>query len=411
MSTQTIPTAQYKEIFKEITEFVDKYTHSNIDNNANVIITTFDVNHNRWFQIVPFMKDCNKYVEALMLYCIAVDNLPTYESLQKLSSYISEFESYNLSQHAYRKDLYYSLGITWHHLGKIYDKFAIEAFKKYIFYLLGLSSHTSYSPICYSFRKCTTYLYQSLALEQLNLSSPSTFNDPFDSPIISLLDKNDEIAMLIRTAYLDCVKIACFVSNVMQPFDKDGNIFGEIVRNKRKQEDNTSEEFQNELMWAHYADYHRGICIKYHFPNSLTSLYSEPGTSVKYFRDVQYKDDLSVLTEKKDSITIEDAFFAKSKAWKYENELRLILCDPNSTGLYDSIDIPNCIEAIYFGMKCTDKDIKVIREIMKNKEFVTRQKIMVENKWKIVETRGPVSFYQMEFDLKKFGSLIAKKLQ
>lgn len=67
MSTQTIPTAQYKEIFKEITEFVDKYTHSNIDNNANVIITTFDVNHNRWFQIVPFMKDCNKYVEALML--------------------------------------------------------------------------------------------------------------------------------------------------------------------------------------------------------------------------------------------------------------------------------------------------------------------------------------------------------
>jgi hypothetical protein len=106
MSTQTIPNAQYKEIFKEITEFVDKYTYNNIDNNANVIITTFDANYNRWFQIVPFMKDCKEYVEALMRYCIAVDNLPTYESLQKLSSYISEFESYNLSHHAYRKDLY-----------------------------------------------------------------------------------------------------------------------------------------------------------------------------------------------------------------------------------------------------------------------------------------------------------------
>lgn len=31
MSTQTIPNAQYKEIFKEITEFVDKYTYNNID--------------------------------------------------------------------------------------------------------------------------------------------------------------------------------------------------------------------------------------------------------------------------------------------------------------------------------------------------------------------------------------------
>lgn len=98
-------------------------------------------------------------------------------------------------------------------------------------------------------------------------------------------------------------------------------------------------------------------------------------------------------------------YFAKSKAWKYENELRLILCDPNSTGLYDSIDIPNCIEAIYFGVKCADKDIKVIREIMKNKEFVTKQKIMVENKWEFVETRVPVSFYQMEFDLKNLVPL------
>lgn len=36
---------------------------------------------------------------------------------------------------------------------------------------------------------------------------------------------------------------------------------------------------------------------------------------------------------------------------------------------------------------------------------------MVDNKREIVETKTPVSFYQMEFDSKKFGSLIAKKLQ
>lgn len=129
MTTQTMPKDQYDEILKEITEFVDKYTQDNISNNANIIITTFDANHDIWFQIVPFMKECKEYAEALMLYCTAIDKQPTYESLQKLSSYISEFESYNLAHHGYRKDLYYSLGITWHHLGRIYDTFAIDAFK------------------------------------------------------------------------------------------------------------------------------------------------------------------------------------------------------------------------------------------------------------------------------------------
>lgn len=114
-TTHFMPKNQYTEVSKEITEFVDKYTQDNIGNNANIIIKTFDANHNRWFHIVPFMEDCKGYAEALMRYCIAVDNQPTYESLQKLSSYISEFENYNLAHHAYRKDLYYSLGIV---LGK-----------------------------------------------------------------------------------------------------------------------------------------------------------------------------------------------------------------------------------------------------------------------------------------------------
>ena len=48
---------------------------------------------------------------------------------------------------------------------------------------------------------------------------------------------------------------------------------------------------------------------------------------------------------------------------------------------------------------------------MKNREFVTKQERIVDKKHKTIETRTPVSFYQMEFDSKKFGSLIAKKLQ
>ena len=38
MSTQTIPNAQYKEIFKEITEFVDKYTHCVFRRNVGQVV-------------------------------------------------------------------------------------------------------------------------------------------------------------------------------------------------------------------------------------------------------------------------------------------------------------------------------------------------------------------------------------
>lgn len=46
-TTHFMPQNQYDEILKEIIEFVDKYTHDNVDNNANVIITAFETNHNK----------------------------------------------------------------------------------------------------------------------------------------------------------------------------------------------------------------------------------------------------------------------------------------------------------------------------------------------------------------------------
>ena len=69
------------------------------------------------------------------------------------------------------------------------------------------SSHTAYSPTAFAFRKCTNFLYQSLVNEQLNLSSPTTFNDPFDCPIRELLNNGDDI------------KIADYVGNVLWKYD------------------------------------------------------------------------------------------------------------------------------------------------------------------------------------------------
>lgn len=399
---------KFSRINEEMSLFRTKYFRK-INNNSEIVISEFESKHDEWFSIVPYMQNCDLYGDCLIIYSNAIDLQLTFDSLNKLSLLISEFENYEHSPHNYHQALYQNLGISWHKLNKLYDNNAVEAFRKSIFYLLGLSSHTSYSPICYSFRQCSTYLYQALIKEQINLSSPSTFNDPFDSPIIALLDNKDEISKLIREAYLSCVKIACFVSNVMLPFNKDpNNPIGDIVSNKQKRMGNIP-EFLNELMWAHYADYHKGICIKYHFPNSFTQVHTKPNMPVRYFRDVEYKDDLSVLNAQ-NSISIKDAFFAKSKAWEYENELRLLQCDLNSKGNYDTIDIPNCIEAIYFGVRCPQRDIDTIMEIMKNRVFITETSKFMNNKLKTIPNKVSIQFYKMEFDSTKFGSLNARPI-
>lgn len=355
------------------------------------------------------MSNCKLYVNGLIKYTIAINLNPTYNQLLKAASYISEFEGYKFSEHEYLESLFYNLGITWHHLGTTYDNLAIEAFKKYIFYLIGMSSHTAYSPTCYSFRKCSTYLYQALIQEQINLSSPATFNDPFDSPIIALLDNKDEISLLLKTAYLSCVKIACFACNVMQPFYKETNgKYEGIVRDKQKRENNVP-EYKNELMWAHYADYHKGICIKYHFKNSLTNLHSSPDTPVRYFKDVVYREDLSVLNLN-NSITINDAFFAKSKVWEYENELRLLQCDLNAKSDYDTIDAPSSIEAVYFGVKCPQREIETIRNILTDRMLITETDKLINGKYQTVKKEQPIQFFQMEFDSNNFGYLKAIKI-
>ena len=81
---------------------------------------------------------------------------------------------------------------------KLYDDNAIEEFKKAIYYMLALSNNISYTLDCYAFRPCTKYLYHSLVKEQLNVSSPTQFNDPFDCPILELLNSHgDEISKLL----------------------------------------------------------------------------------------------------------------------------------------------------------------------------------------------------------------------
>lgn len=390
-------------------QYVQKYHEKVTAENAGQVIAEFD---EKWKEIMDYNNDetperWSKYGLALIILSAGYYELSNTDkkNVDRLSKLVSEFELNNSVKYQFgiKQSLFLILGLCWHKLD--YDNRAVEAFKKYIYYLIIVSSHTAYSPTAFAFRKCTNFLYQSLVNEQLNLSSPTTFNDPFDCPIRELLNNGDDISKLQLQAYKDCLKIACFMSNVKLPYSKDyNNFFSEPVYNEKKHKKD-KKEFLNTLMWAHYADSHKGICIKYRFPNSMSKLGGDGNGIVAYFKDVKYSSEEMGKYSKKDSINLEDAFFLKGKDWKYENELRFLHYDLNNQDTYGTINIPNCIEAIYFGLKCSYKDKETIQNIMNSKHFVQTDLNG------IVTATRPIKFYQMELDEKHFGQLKAVRLK
>lgn len=391
---------------KSVEQYIEQYENKVDENNAQQIVSEFD---KQWETKVDYKEDFtdkfeSKYGKAILIYSQAVfllSNLSENKVIE-MEKMITAFDQNDSVKYkfALKSSLYFNLGLCWNKLGALYKDRVIQSFKKYIYYLLT-NFKTKYSTTAYAFRRCNSYLYQSLINEQLNLSSPAVFNDPFDCPILELLNNEDDIALLVREAYRYCLKISCFICNKKLPYSKDETsplIYNEMKRVGDK------DEFLNTLMWAHYADNHSGVCIKYTFDTSITQLGSDNSSIISFFQDVEYSDDDLEKYSQINYISLKDSFFLKGKQWEYENELRFLYFDMKGNGEYQQIDIPNCIEAVYFGMRCSENDIRTIKEILRGKKFFEKD---IEGN--IIDTRD-VEFYKIERDKSHFGQLKAIKI-
>lgn len=395
-----------------IQTYINNYNEKITTSNAQQAVDDFLSNYSTWKNVVGYMvggKDGEReYGNVLVIFSAAISEInPITEGIiDTLIKEVQEYEKKVKNMSEIKLALYGNLGFCWHKLGSLYDNMAIEAFKKNIYYQLDISNHTSYNGLtCYSFRNCSKFLFQSLINDNLNLSSPTTFNDIFDCPIIELMNNNDDISQLIRKAYLSGVKVACFVKNEKLPYSND-TLDAPITNDKKNKRD--KKEYLNELMWAHYADSHTGICIKYKFPSDVTTTGSDNKNYVAYFKDVEYTSDLKKYS-KQNSINTKDAFFAKGKSWKYENELRLLYYNPANHDSHISLPISNCIEAVYFGVKCSDKDKQTIKNILKGRKCISFKYQWTGNKTEEIKEEKDIEFYQMKIDDKKFGAIKAVK--
>lgn len=138
----------------------------------------------------------------------------------------------------------------------------------------------------------------------------------------------------------------------------------------------------NALMWAHYADAHKGFVIGFDSDNS----FFKPGNgkAVDGLREVKYSTKRKVLP--KSGLSFSDVeelkraneyiFFTKSADWTYEEELR-ILANPKAADLIPAkvgnYDIclfkfpSDCVKEIIFGCRMPSNKRKEIADLVSRK--------------------------------------------
>ncbi|MDR6114119.1 MULTISPECIES: DUF2971 domain-containing protein [Sphingomonas] len=222
----------------------------------------------------------------------------------------------------------------------------------------------------YKYRPFHINSLRSVIQAEVFYAKPKTFNDPLDCDPTIEIDisrphlENLLYQMLLRTrsekeAEGDISRLR-YYSTEYGDYRKDETVesyLKTIVANKIK--DELDDELGNEgvlalsstwasaLMWSHYADEHKGICIEYDtrdqdHPRLAPVNYRAP-RAVK-------TSDLWLWKAKGDNFArqrvFDTYFYSKSSEWKYEKEWRDVSDKSGVRG------VPFRITAILFGLRC-----------------------------------------------------------
>lgn len=171
----------------------------------------------------------------------------------------------------------------------------------------------------YSFRSISKYSLGDLVNRTITVCHPSVMNDPFDSPVMLWSDKKN----------LDNL---CSEKNHVESYSKTFDYFRIRCFSMCSP--------KNILMWSHYADNHKGFCIKYRLSNYFINESENELGCHMYLKKVNYtKTKNTKLRIDIKSIDSTLGYATKYKDWKYEKEVRLISYNPMIEGKYNEIEL------------------------------------------------------------------------
>jgi hypothetical protein len=240
----------------------------------------------------------------------------------------------------------------------------------------------------YKYRPFNYYLIDDIWNRTTYYANPNELNDPFECrPFIENDDASDRKQLIrilhrINTTKLNIDKdmsVHIINSTIEEAHFYRYNVEGYIIERIRSAifgyfKENgilsLSISWRNCLMWSHYADSHRGVCIEYETEGNICKelepvSYKQNDTNtlhntiyVSNIKDWAYCN--SEFSQKEIFRTI---FYCKNKRWSYEREWR----DAGTRGINKSPF--RKISKIYFGLNCNFNHIKTIISMFSNEKF------------------------------------------
>jgi hypothetical protein len=237
-------------------------------------------------------------------------------------------------------------------------------------------------PKLYKYRRFDVYCLRMLTHAEVMFSDPRSFNDPLDcDPTIEVdLDRSDLehlcYKMLRRTKSADDAKAEInnfrYLSSEYGNFrtNPDAEDYLKRLLTREIQEElqkefgsrgvlSLSERWDSVLMWSHYGDQHRGLCIELDttevaHPMLKPVNYRAP-RRLKASDILEWKRNGSADGERR---VFETYFLAKAGPWRYEKEWREIrdVSGPQTARFR--------VTGIYFGMQCDPAIIHSVTKLL-----------------------------------------------
>ncbi|MFN3137475.1 MAG: DUF2971 domain-containing protein [Allomuricauda sp.] len=138
-----------------------------------------------------------------------------------------------------------------------------------------------------------------------------------------------------------------------------------------------SRTFKDELLWAHYANSHKGFCIEY----DLDSLVNNYKSFEAYYFPVKYSRKppsftLSDINKTHGDYIVKKIVGFKSKRWGYEKEHRIV------TGFYGEQPYePKCLKSIFFGLNMKNQEKEKMMEMLKGRNIQFFQMVLNQNSY------------------------------
>jgi hypothetical protein len=232
----------------------------------------------------------------------------------------------------------------------------------------------------YKYRSFGVNSLREICESEVYFSDPNNFNDPLDcSPTlindVSLGDLENLCHRMIMINYTkdradEEIRNYRYLSTEHGDYKQDHEVqefyIRMIVDDVKRQLDHMmknrgvlslASQWNSPLMWSHYADEHKGICIEYDISRAvcekpiIVDYKGGRGICISQIIDLIFN---NAETAKKE---IEHKYFhTKAGQWGYEEEWRYI-SDRQGTS-----PAPFHLSGIYFGMRC---DISVVSSIVK----------------------------------------------